>query len=139
MLPSLQLSRGMVSTKRRQPILSTVAVSVEFSARMSCACAYADNLKLTFPVAAATFQMAWGVASLPGKGNGVNQQVFTEVRWATDYLLACYSGSSLVIQARLSVLLCLRSPRDVRAALYWCQAFIHLLSRISITVRVRQQ
>ena len=76
--------------------------SVDNSARISCACDYAGNLKLTFPIAAATFQMAWGIASLPGKGNGVDQQVFTEIRWATDYLLACYSGSSLIIQARLS-------------------------------------
>lgn len=65
----------------------------------------ADNLKLTFPIAAATFQMAWGIASLPGSGAGVSQQVFTEIRWATDYLLACFGGSSLVTQACLSALL----------------------------------
>ena len=67
---------------------------------MTFACA--DNLKVTFPIAAATFQMAWGIASLPGSGAGVDQQVFAEMRWATDFLLACFNGSSLVTQACLS-------------------------------------
>lgn len=62
----------------------------------------ADNLKLTFPIAAAVFQMAWGVASLPSSGAGVNQQIFTEMRWATDYLLACFGNTTLVTQANLS-------------------------------------
>ena len=60
---------------------------------------FADNLKLTFPIAAATFQMAWGIASRPGSGTGVDQEVFNEIRWGTDYLLACFGNNSLVTQA----------------------------------------
>ena len=58
----------------------------------------ADNLKLTFPTAAALFQVAWGIASLPGGGSDVNSLLLTEMRWGTDYLMACFGNSTLITQ-----------------------------------------
>jgi hypothetical protein len=61
-------------------------------------CAATDNLKLTFPIAAATLQMAWGLISLPGDVPEM-QDVLEELTWATTYLLACRtSNDSLVSQ-----------------------------------------
>ena len=42
--------------------------------------------------------MAWGIASLPGGGAIVNSSVLVEVRWATDYLMACFGNATLVTQ-----------------------------------------
>ena len=69
--------------------------------------------------------MAWGIASLPGSGDGVHEQVFTEIRWAADYLLACFKGSSLVIQVDLPKFLgnhTLISPLQPCKYLHVCQA-----------------
>ena len=67
-------------------------------------CCRADNLKLTFPTAAALFQMAWGIASLPGGGSEVNPSILTEMRWATDYLMACFGNTTLVTQVGYLIL-----------------------------------
>ena len=42
--------------------------------------------------------MAWGIASLPGGGSEVNPSVLAEVRWATDYLMACFGNATLVTE-----------------------------------------
>ena len=54
---------------------------------------------MTFPIAAAVLNIAWGVASLPA-GASVDAAVLDELRWGTDYLTACMvTSSSLVVQA----------------------------------------
>lgn len=60
----------------------------------------ADNLKMTFPIAAAVLNMAWGVVTLP-EGAAADPSVLAELRWGADYLSACLiTNSSLVVQAR---------------------------------------
>jgi hypothetical protein len=64
----------------------------------------ADNLKMTFPIAAAVLSMAWGVVTLP-EGAAVDPSVLAELRWGADYLSACLiTNSSLVVQARAPLL-----------------------------------
>jgi hypothetical protein len=61
-------------------------------------CCIADNLKMTFPIAATILQVAWAIVSLPPSAT-VDQAVLVELRWGCEYLLACQiSNSTLVTQ-----------------------------------------
>ena len=54
---------------------------------------------MTFPIAAAVLNIAWGVVSLP-PGASVDAAVLDELRWGADYLTACMiTPDSLVVQA----------------------------------------
>ena len=73
---------------------------------MRCA-VHAGNLKLTFPIAIAATQLAWGMIAAPGgfAGSPSTAAHLASLKWGTDYLMACRpSTTDFVAQARNTVL-----------------------------------
>lgn len=60
----------------------------------------ADNLKLTFPMATAATQIAWGLYASPGgferSGQGLSYAV-DNLQWVTNYLGLCANNGSYVV------------------------------------------
>ena len=66
----------------------------------------AGNLKLTFPIAIAATQLAWGMIAAPGgfAGSPSTAAHLASLKWGTDYLMACRpSTTDFVAQARNTV------------------------------------
>ena len=72
---------------------------------MRCA-VNAGNLKLTFPIAIAATQLAWGMIAAPGgfAGSPSTAAHLASLKWGTDYLMACRpSTTDFVAQASNTV------------------------------------
>lgn len=92
-LPGVAITDGLLHL-RCYPVLSVQAVW-----------ANAGNLKLTFPIAIAATQLAWGMIAAPGGLGGTRSTAahLASLKWGTDYLMACRpSTTDFVAQARSS-------------------------------------
>ena len=69
---------------------------------------HADNLKMTFPIAAAMLSIAWGAISLPAN-EAVNERVYAELQWGADYLTACLIANDTFV-CQVPCRPCLASP-----------------------------
>ena len=70
---------------------------------------HAGNLKLTFPIAIAATQLAWGMIAAPGgfAGSPSTAAHLASLKWGTDYLMACRpSPTEFVAQARKALCMC---------------------------------
>lgn len=106
------LCKSDLNIQHLLPFHITIGYSEHSDSHVTFLLFCADNLKLTFPIAAAALQIAWGVASLPTSAS-LDDQVYQQLRWAGDYLLACrLTPDTLVSQVVSSRLVRLSYPRS---------------------------